>query len=239
MVPDIRLRWRGEPPASQTEPTVTPVNIAAAFNHAATEPKLNVDLTGMASGKAELGRVSFDLGSGGNTVIMVGTDGKEPTGLAKEVTGIPVGVDATSLIFLHAAAKPAYNRESFRVIYDPDDTADMLGWYEVVYEDGFVETVPIRYGVNIQEWSWEKRASAGDYCYGADAVALGGGPDNRITFFAYEWKNPRPGKVIQEIRLKGTTGFRGGSSRFIDDFGPVIPNNGVMLKAITAVRKRS
>ena len=26
----------------------------------------------------------------------------------------------------------------------------LLGWYEIVCEDGFVLTVPLRYGVNIQ-----------------------------------------------------------------------------------------
>ena len=44
--------------------------------------------------------------------------------------------------------------------------------------------------------------------------------------------------MIKEIRLKGTTGFRGGDADFINDFGPVIPNNGVILKAVTVVRKR-
>jgi hypothetical protein len=154
------------------------------------------------------------------------------------VNGIPVGQDATSLIFLHASAKPAFNRESFRVIWDRDDTADLLGWYEVVYEDGFVATIPIRYGVNIQEWNWDKRTTAGDYCYGADAIPLGGPENRRVTFFAYEWPNPRLGKVIKEIRLKGTIGFRGASRGFNDNYGPAIPNNAVILKAIGAVERR-
>ena len=49
----------------------------------------------------------------------------------------------------------------------------------------------------------------------------------------------RPGKVIKEIRLKGSTGFRGGSEHFTDDYGRVIPNNGILLKAITLVKKRN
>jgi hypothetical protein len=69
-------------------------------------------------------------------------------------------------------------------------------------------------------------------------VLVGGTADNRITFFVFEWKNPRLGKVIKEVRLKGTTGFRGGSPDFINDYGPVISNNAVILKAISVVKKR-
>jgi hypothetical protein len=126
----------------------------------------------------------------------------------------------------------------FRVLWDTPDTADLLGWYEVVYEDGFTTSIPIRYGVNIQEWNWDKRQSFRDYCYGADTVHVGGTEDNRITFFVFEWKNPRLGKVVKEVRLRGTVGFRGASPDFINDYGPVIPNNAVILKAISVVKKR-
>ena len=50
--------------------------------------------------------------------------------------------------------------------------------------------------------------------------------------------NPRLGKVIKEIRLKGTIGFRGASRGFNDNYGPAIPNNAVILKAIGAVERR-
>lgn len=146
----------------------------------------------------------------------------------------PVGEDATSIIFLHAAARPANNREMFRLLWDMEDTADLLGWYEVVYEDGFTLAIPIRYGVNIQELGWGSRGLAHDYCYGADAMPQ---PDGR-TFFAFEWKNPRLGKVIREIRLKGTSGFRGGSADFDNVYGPPIADNAITLKAVSIVTKR-
>ena len=132
----------------------------------------------------------------------------------------------------------ANNRESFRLIWDQEDTADLLGWYEVVYEDGFVTTIPIRYGVNILEWDWEKRTSANDYCYCADPVALSTPGGTPISFFAYEWVNPRRGKVIREIRLKGTTGFRGGSGDFNNEWGPIVDTNAVILAALSVVSKR-
>jgi hypothetical protein len=237
LLPEIRPRLRGEPPPSQTETSFAPIDIQANFNMGTTEPKLAMDLSGMKTGTVALGKISFDLGrAGAKQAILVAADGKESSGLPKEAD-FPVGEDATSLIFLHAAAKPAANLESFRLLWDQQDTADMLGWYEVVYEDGFVTTIPIRYGVNIAEWNWDKRTSARDYAYDADAVPVGG-EGNSIAFFAFEWVNPRLGKIIKEIHLKGTTDFRGGDPGWVNDFGPPIPTNGVILKAVSVVRKR-
>jgi hypothetical protein len=238
MLPEMRVRLRGAPLPSQTESAISTINIAAGFNAGPQLPAIGVDLSGMTNGGLKFGRVPFDLANNTErTTYVVGTDGASKTGLAKEVV-VSIGEDATSLLFLHAAARPAANREMFRVLWEMADTADLLGWYEVVYEDGFTTTIPIRYGVNIQEWNWDKRQSFRDYCYGADAVLVGGTADNRITFFVFEWKNPRLGKVIKEVRLKGTTGFRGGSPDFINDYGPVISNNAVILKAISVVKKR-
>jgi hypothetical protein len=240
MVPEIRIRFRGENPPSLTEPSIVPVDIASRFNFGSVQADLQVDLRTMKGGVIRFSSIPFELsGASQKSAIIVGTSGKETTGLPKEVDHISIGKDATSLIFLHAAARAATNKEQFRLLWDPDDTADLLGWYEVVYEDGFVTTIPIRYGVNIQEWNWDKRrTSAQDYCYGADAVALGSTGDP-ITFFAFEWKNPRLGKKIVEVRLKGTTGFRGGDPDFTDEYGPTIPKNAVILKAISLVEKRS
>jgi hypothetical protein len=60
-----------------------------------------------------------------------------------------------------------------------------------------------------------------------------------VTFFAYEWINPRLGNVIQELRLKGSMGFRGGSDDFDNSMGPVIASNAVILAALSIVKKRS
>lgn len=239
MVPGIRTGFRGILPPSQTEESMTPVDLRASFNTSGRESALELDLKDMATGPVHLRRIPFDLAAAdGKSAIIVGTDGTERTGLPPEVPNIKVGADATSLVFLHACALPAACREQYRVLWDMDDTADLLGWYEVVYEDGFVATIPIRYGVNILEWNWNERSAAKNYCYGADPVLVG--RDNASpTLFAFEWTNPRLGKVIKEIRLKGTTGFRGASPEFIDDYGPTLTKNGVILKALTMVNKRT
>jgi hypothetical protein len=240
MLPGIRARLSGITPPSQTETSIVPVDITRSFNQGDTLPQLGVNLEEMATQTVQHNRVPFDLRrANGMRAIVVGTEGNEAITLPKAVAGIPVGEAPTSLVFLHASARRAKNRESFRLIWDQPDTADLLGWYEVVYEDGFVVTVPIRYGVNICEWNWDERVKARDYCYYADAVPVGSRAPDRVTFFAYEWINPRLGKVVQEIRLKGTTGFRGGSDDFNNEMGPVIASNAVMLAALSVVRKRS
>ncbi|MGA3082945.1 MAG: glycoside hydrolase family 20 zincin-like fold domain-containing protein [Terracidiphilus sp.] len=240
MLPSIRIRLGGTTPPSRTEASIVPVDISRRFNIGDTVPALGVSLEGMAAGIVQYNNIPFNLRrSNAMRAVIVATEGKEVTGLPPVVTGIPVGESPTSLVFLHASARRAKNRESYRLIWDQPDTADLLGWYEVVYEDGFVTTIPIRYGVNILEWNWDQRVSAQDYCCNADAVAVGGRAPDRVTFFAYEWINPRLGKVVQEIRLKGTTGFRGGSDDFNNDMGPVIASNAVILAALSVVRKRS
>ena len=105
------------------------------------------------------------------------------------------------------------------MIYNFDDTAEPLGWYEVVYEDGLVETIPIRYGVNILDWRWQQRIMSNEkekgkysqnkYAYNASAVDCSKDNSNPITFFAFEWKNPRFGKKIKEINLRSVNNKKG------------------------------
>jgi hypothetical protein len=62
--------------------------------------------------------------------------------------------------------------------------------------------------------------------------------EHPITFFVFEWQSPRLGKVIREVRLKGSKGFRGAVPDFENYYGEVIPNNAVILKALSVVKKR-
>jgi hypothetical protein len=241
MLPQIRNRLSGITLPSQTETSIVPVDISRRFNIGETITTLGVSLEGMTDEIVRHNNIPFDLRrANGMRAIIAGTQGKEVIELPMSVTGIPVGEVPTSLVFLHASAKPALNRKTYRLIWNQQDTADLLGWYEVVYEDDFVTTIPIRYGVNILEWNWDARVSSEALCYGADAVAVGNRAKDSVTFFAYEWINPRLGKVIKEIRLKGTTGFRGGNlAAFDNSQGPVIASNAVIFAALSLVKMRS
>ena len=113
---------------------------------------------------------------------------------------VRVGEDPSSLIFLHSCRKPARNEPAFLATWNYADSADLLGWYEVVYEDGFVDTVPVRYGVNILEESWPSGTPSKNLAYEARMVRRNGA----AVDFAFEWINPRFGKVIREVRVKST-----------------------------------
>ena len=140
----------------------------------------------------------------------------------------------STIVYLHASAKGAANDMSYRYIHNFPDTADLLGWYEVVYQDGFVETVPVRFGWNILPSTSGKQsdvvakgnAKELSYAYAADAVPCGD-----ATLFAYEWVNPRFGKVVKEVRLHGTASFLNTKSK-------PTPDNAIVLAAISVVKKR-
>ena len=242
LMPTLRPRLSGMTTPSASDGHVVPVDISSSLNAPAHLPALKVDLREMAKGRIGSGTKVFELpgpgSAGGKACVMVGTYGTEPNPLPREAGGIKIGQDATSLIFLHACARPATNKEAFRLIWDENDSADLLAWYEVVYEDGLPEIIPIRYGVNILEWNWSKGKPSRAYCHAADEVVCGQTPDGPITFFAYEWTSPRLGKVIEEVRLRGSRRFRGAVTGYENAFGDIIPNNAVMLKAISVVPSR-
>lgn len=242
LMPEVRPRLSGKVPPSGVGDPVVPLDISSSLNAPSQEPAFSVDLSAMREGRISSGPRVFDLpgpdSAGGKTCVMVGTRGTEPNLLPREVPGIKIGHDVTSLIFLHACARAATNKGAYRVIWDEDDSADLLGWYEVVYEDGLPEIIPVRYGVNILEWNWIKGRPARAYCPAADEVVCGQAPDGPITFFAYEWVSPRLGKVVEEVRLHGSNRFRGAVKGFENAFGDVITNNAVILKAISMVPRR-
>jgi hypothetical protein len=127
------------------------------------------------------------------------------------------------VVFLHALAKPAGYVTGDNNIFDYADSADLLGWYEIEYEDGLITTIPLRYRWNILDL----KSETGTVVYQADALDLGDG----TKFYAFEWTNPRLGKAIKEIRLNGSHGFENYK-------GQIIPSNAVILAAVSVVAKR-
>lgn len=206
MMPQIRSDLRGIKEPSDDNNVVSAVDINAYRNIESDESICGKMLTKLWSGVVRYGTKQFQLPDANNEkcAIVIGSEGDKKTSLPAEIRGIKIGKDVSSIIFLHACALAARNEYTYRYVYNYEDTADLLGWYEVVYEDGFVVTVPIRYGVNILEWN-------ADRClYGADAVNCARDDSkDKVNFYAFEWLNPRLGKQISEINIKGSVKFKG------------------------------
>jgi len=215
LLPEVRRRLSGRALPSEDGDPVEPLDISRAAN-----------LAGVKSVEG------FELPARG--VVVVGVEGERPSPLPRASEAIPVGADVSSIVFLHASVKGASNDMSYRYIHNFPDTADLLGWYEVVYQDGFVETVPVRFGWNILPLSWGRQsdvvakgnAKELSYAYAADAVFRDG-----VTWFSYEWVNPRFGRPVKEIKLHGTT-------RFMDTRNKPTPTNAIVLAGVSVVKKR-
>lgn len=237
-MPEVRRNLGGRPLPSQDVDAVTSVSIAGAGNAGAGDTFWGADLMGLANPNPGSGSVAL--------VTLTGSPGSAP--MLAPGKPIAIGKDVSSLIFRHGCARPARNVMAYRGIWNFDDTAELLGWYDVVFEDGFVAPVPIRYGVNIREWQAGKNSDEKAYCYGADPVAgAGDGAAPPKRFWSYEWVNPRPGKVIREVRLRGVGpagGARGGEMPDKDDErnnarGKGLPANAIALVGLSLVEQRT
>ncbi len=174
--------------------------------------------SGEKGGIIDVGGIAVDLGE--SAAVM-------RTSLGEASPTISIGLDVTSLVFLHACEKPAFNGKAYHYVFNFDDTADLLGYYQVTYVDGFITTIPVRYGVNILERTWPVNGTPQVYCYQAAPIAYG----NESVFFAFEWLNPRLGKAIKSISFHGSSGFRSANGKLLKD-------NAILLKALSAVRAR-
>lgn len=249
-IPDIRSGLHDKLPPSEDGNQSEPIDISSQFNFPAAVNGMGPGAKDLASGDIHHRSVVFRLparNDNGNTAIVVGAQGEGSNPFASEVSGIPINEDVTSLVFLHACAKPAGNPKSYFNIPDVFDSPDLLGWYEIVYEDGFKAIVPIQYGVNILEWNARTRQQsvATDsalqdvpYCYQADAVDCSKEKNGLATAFAFEWTNPRLGKIVKTVNFHGSTGYQSLKQEFERPQFTPMPANAVLLLAVSKVKKQ-
>jgi len=246
LIPEVRKNFKGKIPSSEDRDPLVPVKISSYFNMTTDQEIFGVNFEGLKAGRVKVRNKVFELFNASKDknrcAIIVGNKENEKNPLPGKIKGIKINEDVSSLIFLHACARPAQNRMAYSIIFNFPDTADLLGHYEIVYEDGLVEIIPIRYGINILEWSIKKDPNQGNYCYEADPVDCSiPKKANSITFFAYEWTNPRFGKKIKEVHLINSKGFKAPTSPFTympSSVESSISNNAIILLAISFVKKR-
>jgi|WetSurMetagenome_2_1015567.scaffolds.fasta_scaffold01323_5 hypothetical protein len=253
LIPSVRAGFKGERIPSEDGDPVVPVDISSYLNMPADAQFFKINMSTIKSGEVSSDSKVFTLAGPGqnkeNRLIAVGSEGREKNPLPTGSYEIKINDDVSSLIFLHACALPAMNQKAYFNIPDFFDSADLLGWYEIVYEDGYKEIVPIQYGVNILEWNpgGEKSLDTreGDtgspqsaYCYEADPIVCSSDINNPITFFAFEWVNKRFGKIIKEVNLHGSVKYQA----LQQDYGKVVTepmeSNAIILAGISKVLKR-
>ena len=185
LIPDVRANLSAGLIPCEDGDALQFIDITNSFNLAKNSTFFNIDLSSLKSGEVSAENKIFKMPGLKQTsekcAIAVGSVGEGENPFPAKITGIPVNEDVSSLLFLHACALPAGNQKAYYNIPDFFDTSDLLGWYEIVYEDGFRINVPIQYGVNILEWNsgrennFDKRegetgSPQNIYCYQADQV---------------------------------------------------------------------
>lgn len=207
MVKGIHQNLSGNILPSDDGAEVIPISISNQFNSSLNAGISDLKGAALKTGRIQSGNKIFELTAENNRAIVV----NDTPDRSESIHVAELNKDVSTIIFLHACANAANNKKAYEKIYDFENTADPLGYYEVQYEDGLVETIPLRYGVNILDWHWRQRISDEEkgkekynqdkYAYKATAVE-GGKEDSRpVTFFAFEWKNPHFGKKIKQITL--------------------------------------
>jgi hypothetical protein len=253
MTKEVRIKLSGKYPPSHDGGPVASINIVNQFNLSSSTNIHDINLNALKTGNISLGNISFELANSnsGNSAIAVGAKGVGENPLPPELNVVEIDEDVSSLIFLHACAKPAGNQKSYFSIFNTFDSSDLLGWYQVTYEDGYIEIIPIQYGVNILEWNsgGEKSYDAheGDtgspqnaYCYAADAINCSADPKNNpITFYAFEWRNKRFGKKIKEISISGSVNYKSLLPEYSHAVTEPMQSNAIMLIGLSKVIKKS
>jgi hypothetical protein len=139
----------------------------------------------------------------GKGAVVVARPGEEGT-YPLTVEGIPVTGCYQSLVFLQVAADagraPVHAGDA--TMY-PHDSADPLGAYEIIYENGQKDLAVIRYGENVGAWD----QGLGAMYYDSRSVVAGTLPDGRpLVVWAFEWVNPRPEIAIAQVNMFGIRG---------------------------------
>jgi hypothetical protein len=255
LMPSVRSNLNISRIPSKDGDSIEPVDISNRINIPKSSEVFNINLGSLGSGKVQSGAKIFNLvnpeKTSGKCAIAVGSAGRGENSLPANVKGITVNEDVSSLIFLHACALPSENQKAYFNIPDFFDTADLLGWYEIVYDDGYRINIPIQYGVNILEWNpgsedrldkreGETGSPQNVYCYQADPVMCSSkSSKDPVTFFAFEWVNPRFGKIIKEVNLHGSANYQATQTDYGKPVFEPIKSNAIILAALSKVKKRA
>ena len=148
------------------------------------------DLSELPHGVQTLDGVRFDI----RGLIQCGMHRRSGEPYPRQVTGIPVGLAAPRLHFLHATTMGFDLPSGFRI-----------GSYVVRYADGETREIPIRLGVEVADWWTQEGEDLGQLQVawtGQNAASRTAG--KTIRLFRTAWENPRPDAVIESLGMTAT-----------------------------------
>jgi hypothetical protein len=204
LLPEVRGMLAQKPlPSYGADPMRFEVlDIVSAFNH---PPRGDGwDLGGLRPGRHYVAGLPYAIadpaGWGGLSAVSVARrPGDTPTRGA-----LPVRGRWASLVFIQSASgtgRPAIHAGD--QTHFPREASELLGFYEIRYEDDLVSTHEIRYDETVGRWD----AGLGLPFYFARPLVAGTLPDGRpAVVWASEWANPRPDVPIASVTLVGSPG---------------------------------
>jgi Glycosyl hydrolase family 20, domain 2/Glycosyl hydrolase family 20, catalytic domain len=194
------------------------LDLASAFN--SPPAGKGWDLSGLKPGRRYVEGLPYVIADpaswgGRSAVVVARRPGGEPTRAA-----LPIHGRWASLVFVQSATgegRPTIHAGD--QTHFPRESSELLGFYEIRYEDDLVATHEIHYDETVGRWD---RGLALPFYFARPLVA-GKLPDGRAAVvWASEWANPRPDVPIASVTLVGSPG----------------PSNGrPILLGVTAVEK--
>ncbi|HYN04043.1 MAG TPA: glycoside hydrolase family 20 zincin-like fold domain-containing protein [Vicinamibacteria bacterium] len=204
LLPEVRGMLAQKPlPSYGADPMRFEVlDIVSAFNH---PPKGDGwDLTGLRPGRQYADGLPYAIADparwGGLSAVRVARrPGDTPTRAA-----LPIRGRWASLVFVQSAS--AEGRPTIHAgdqTHFPRESSELLGFYEIRYEDDLVATHEIRYDETVGRWD----AGLTLPLYFARPLVAGTLPDGRpAVVWASEWANARPDVPIASVTLVGSPG---------------------------------
>jgi hypothetical protein len=204
LLPGVRGMLAHEPPPSYgADPMRFEIlDLASAFNH---PPRGDGwDLGGLRPGRHYVAGLPYTIADparwGGLSAVKVARrPGDTPTRAA-----LPIRGRWASLVFVQSASgegRPTIHAGD--QTHFPRESSELLGFYEIRYEDDLVVTHEIRYDETVGRWD----AGLGLPLYFARPLVAGTLPDGRpAVLWASEWANPRPDVPIASVSLVGSPG---------------------------------
>ena len=178
------------------------LDLASAFN--SPPAGKGWDLSGLKPGRRYVEGLPYLIADpaswgGRSAVVVARRPGDEPTRAA-----LPIHGRWASLVFVQSATgegRPTIHAGD--QTHFPRESSELLGFYEIRYEDDLVATHEIRYDETVGRWD---RGLALPFYFARPLVA-GKLPDGRAAVvWASEWANPRPDVPIASVTLVGSPG---------------------------------